>query len=175
MGVAPWSVATGDEVGVPSEFVPMRMCSLRGVLAVFASLAIPALAAAATSTSNMNVSITVTAACTLAVTDINFGSVAAATLATAKTSTAAMGGLLTYTCASNNTPGLTASQGQNFAAGNRMKGALGGFLPYSLTVPTLPTFTGVQQAAQITATIPAQSTLPTVDTYTDQVVLTLTY
>lgn len=153
----------------------MRKNFVGGVLALSAFLAIPTLGFAATSTSNMNVSITVTAACSLAVTDINFGSVAAAALATANTSTAAMGGLLTYTCASNNTPGLTASQGQNFAAGNRMKGALGGFLPYSLTVPTLPVFTGVQQAAQITATIPAQSTLPTVDAYTDQVVLTLAY
>ena len=153
----------------------MRNFFARPFLVLSASIAIPALASAATSTSNMNVSITVTAACTLSVTDINFGSVASATLASAMTSTAAMGGLLTYTCASNNTPGLTASQGQNFAAANRMKGTLGGFLPYSLTVPTLPAFTGVQQAAQITATIPAQTTLPTVDTYTDQVVLTLTY
>jgi spore coat protein U-like protein len=153
----------------------MRMSFVRCVLALSASLAIPAFAFAAQSTSSMNVSITVTAACTLAVTDINFGAVAAATLATAQTSTAVMGGLFTYTCASNNTPGLAANQGQNFAAGNRMKGALGSFLPYSLTVPTLPPYTGAQQTAQITATIPAQGTLPTVDTYTDQVVLTLTY
>jgi len=33
----------------------------------------------------------------------------------------------------------------------------------------------VAQTAQITATIPAQTTLPTVDAYTDTVVLTLSY
>ena len=147
-------------------------CGLVGVAALFG---LSPAALAAQSTANMNVSISVTAACTVGVTDINFGSVSAATLASALTSTAANGGLLTYTCASSNTPSLAASQGQNYSSGNRMKGTLGGMLPYSLTVPTLPPFTGAQQTAQITATIPAQAILPAVDTYTDAVVLTLTY
>ena len=135
-------------------------------------------ARATTSTASMNVSITITAGCTVGVTNINFGSVASTVLATAQTSTAAMGGLFSYTCSPGSaTPALTASQGNNFAtANNRMKGATnGGFLPYSLTLPTIATFTGSAQTAQITATIPAQATLPTVDSYVDTVVLTLTY
>ena len=57
-----------------------------------------------------------------------------------------------------------------------MKGAASGaFLPYTLTLPTLATATGAAQTAQITATIPAQATLPAIDTYSDTVVLTLTY
>jgi spore coat protein U-like protein len=42
-------------------------------------------------------------------------------------------------------------------------------------MPTIATFTGAAQTAQITATIPAQATLPTVDVYSDTVVLTLSY
>jgi len=154
----------------------MRQSVFRGLVGLAALFAAPAVGLAAQSTATMNVSINVTAACSVSVTDVNFGSVSAATLSASLTSTAAMGGLLTYTCASSNTPALGASQGQNYSSGNRMKGAsLGGFLPYNLNLPTLPPYTGAQQTAQITATIPAQGTLPSVDSYTDAVVLTLTY
>ena len=153
----------------------MRMEFVCGCVALAAVLAAPA-AFAAQSTANMNVGITVTAACNVAVTDINFGSVPASSLSSALTSTVAMGGLFTYTCgAASNTPTLATSQGQNYAGGNRMKGLLGGFLNYSLNVPGVSSFSGVAQTAQITATIPAQGALPAVDTYTDAVVLTLTY
>jgi spore coat protein U-like protein len=146
-----------------------------GLVATAALLAAPAASFAAQTTANMNVSISVTSACGVSVTDIQFGSVPASSLSTAMTSTAAMGGLFTYSCASANTPALVASQGQNYASGNRMKGLLGGYLPYGLNVPSLVAFTGAAQTSQITATIPAQGTLPAVDTYTDAVVLTLTY
>ena len=57
-----------------------------------------------------------------------------------------------------------------------MKGVTnGGYIPYSLTMPVIAATTGVAQTAQITATIPAQTTLPTADVYSDTVVLTLTY
>lgn len=56
-----------------------------------------------------------------------------------------------------------------------MLGALGGFIPYTLNVGSVSAFTGNAQTAQITATIPAMTTLPAVDTYTDAVVLTLAY
>ncbi len=133
---------------------------------------------ATTSTTNMSVSIQITAGCNISVTNINFGSTAATVLTSAQTSTAAMGGLFSYTCSpGTNTPALTAGQGNNYLTStNRMKGGtLGGFIPYSLTLPSIATFTGSAQTAQITATIPAQATLPAVDTYTDTVVLTLTY
>jgi spore coat protein U-like protein len=153
----------------------MRIVFVRGGFALTALLAAPA-AFAAQSTANMNVGITVTAACNVAVTDINFGSAPASALSSAMTSTAAMGGLFTYTCGpTSTTPSLAAGQGQNFSSNNRMKGLLGGFLPYSLNVPAVATFTGVAQTAQITATIPAQGTLPAADVYTDAVVLTLNY
>lgn len=155
----------------------MRKFGVAAALAAGFSLALSS-AGATTSTANMNVSITITAGCTVSVTNINFGSVASTVLTSAQTSTAAMGGLFSYTCSpGSNTPVLTANQGNNFLSpNNRMKGAVnGGFLPYSLALPAIATFTGVAQTAQITATIPAQVTLPTVDSYTDTVVLTLTY
>ena len=134
-------------------------------------------AGATTSTVNMSVGVTITAGCSLLVTNINFGSMPATTLLSAQTSTAAMGGLLTYTCTpGSNPPALTYGQGNNYSSGNRMIGATnGGFIPYSLTMPTIASFTGAAQTAQITATIPAQATLPPVDIYSDTVVLTMSY
>ena len=146
-------------------------------LALAAVALAPAAAVAATATANMNVSIQITAGCNVSLTNINFGAVAATALASATTSTAAMGGLFTYACSPGGvTPSLSVSQGANFQVSNRMKGAsAGGFLPYTLSVPTLPALTGATQTAQITATIPAQTTLPAVDTYSDTVVVTLSY
>jgi spore coat protein U-like protein len=153
----------------------MRHFLRRGLLAA-ALLAAPSLAFAAQSTTNMNVSMTVTTACTISVTDINFGAVPASALISSLTSSASMGGLFTYACgASTTTPALAASVGQNHTTSNRMKGSLGGFIPYSLNIPAVAAFSGAVQTAQITATIPAQGTLPAADTYTDAVVLTLTY
>ena len=143
-----------------------------------AAVAFASSAAANTSTANMSVSIQITSGCVVAVTNINFGSVPSSTLAAALTSTAAQGGLFTYTCSpGSNTPALTASHGSNYAASsNQMKGSsTGNLIPYALNLPSVATLTGVAQTAQITATIPAQTTLPSVDTYTDSVVLTLSY
>ena len=145
-----------------------------GVVALEAAIA-PA--SATTSTTNMTVGITITAACNISATNINFGSMAAAALLSTQTSTAGMGGLFTYTCSpGSNAPSLAFGNGANYSSGNRMIGTTnGGFIPYSLNMPTIATFTGSAQTAQITATIPAQATLPTVDVYSDTVVLTLTY
>jgi spore coat protein U-like protein len=151
------------------------------VLAAGAAAALLALAPAraATLTANMNVSIQITAACTVSVTNIAYGTQPGTFLSVAQTSTAAMGGLFSYTCTPGNgvAPALTASNGNNFLAGsNRMKGGVTAkFIPYSLAMPAIAAFTGSAQTAQITATIPAQAPLPSVDTYTDTVLLTLTY
>jgi spore coat protein U-like protein len=143
--------------------------------AAFAAMAVVP-AEAATSTANMNVSIQIIAGCNITLTNINFGSVAANTLSAATTSTAAMGGAFNYACSNTGvTPVLSYNGGNNFSTTNRMKGALGGFIPYTLNMPTLPALSGATQNAQITATIPAQGTLPAVDSYTDTVTLTLTY
>ena len=148
-----------------------------GLVAAAALCAVPiAAATAATSTATMTDSITVTGGCTIAVTDINFGSVQSTVLSSALTSTAAQGGLVSYTCASQaQLPVLSAGNGANHTTTNRMKGTLGGFIGYSLNVPTVLAFSGVLQTAQVTATIPAQGVLPALDTYTDAVVMTLTY
>lgn len=151
---------------------------MRGYLLAAAALcAVPFAAAnAATSTATMNVSITITGGCTISVTDINFGSVQATVLSSALTSTAAQGGLVSYTCAAQaQLPVLSAGNGANHTATNRMKGTLGGFIGYSLNVPAVPAFNGALQTAQVTATIPAQAILPALDSYTDAVVMTLTY
>ena len=134
-------------------------------------------AGATTSTTNMTVGITITAACNISVTNINFGSMLSTALLSAQTSTPAMGGLFTYTCSpGSNTPSLAYGNGTHYSGGNRMLGATnGGFLPYTLAMPVIATFTGVAQTAQITATIPVQVTLPAVDVYSDTVVLTLSY
>ena len=146
--------------------------------AAAAALAFASSAAANTSTANMSVSIQITSGCVVSVTSINFGSIPSTTLASAMTSTSLQGGLFTYTCSPGSAaPSLAASQGANYASSsNQMKGSsTGKLIPYSLNLPSIATFTGVAQTAQITATIPAQTTLPTVDTYSDTVVLTLSY
>jgi spore coat protein U-like protein len=150
---------------------------LTTALSLAAILCGTAPAGATTSTVNMSVGITITAACNLSVTNINFGSMLATALLSAQTSTTAMGGLLTYTCSpGSTTPVLTYGQGSNYSSGsNRMKGTSSDYIPYTLTMPTITAFTGVAQTAQIYANIAAQTTLPTVDVYTDTVVLTLTY
>lgn len=156
----------------------MRTRIILAFLAAAAPSLLASIAHATTSTTNMNVSIQITAGCNISVTNINFGPLPATNLTSAQTSTAAMGGLFTYTCSPGSiTPALTAGQGNNFLVStNRMRGATNGtFIPYSLNLPSVATFTGSAQTAQITATIPAQAILPTVDTYTDTVVLTLTY
>ena len=135
-------------------------------------------AGATTSTANMNVSIQITAGCNVSVTNINFGSIPSTGLVSAQTSTPGMGGLFSYTCSPGALlPALTAGQGANYKApNNQMKGATtGALLPYTLTLPALANITGATQTAQITATIPAQTTVPGVDSYADTVVLTLTY
>jgi spore coat protein U-like protein len=88
-----------------------------------------------------------------------------------------MGGLFSYTCSpGSNPPSLAYGNGLNYSSGNRMIGAVNGaFIPYTLNMPTISAFTGATQTAQITATIPAQGSPPTVDTYSDTVVLTLSY
>jgi spore coat protein U-like protein len=153
------------------------MSKLSRILALSLLFSTGALTAAhaGTSTANMNVTITITSGCTFSVTNIGFGNQTATSLSTALTSTAAMGGLLTYTCSPGSSPTLSASNGQNYTTTNRMKGSTTDFIPYSLNVPTLPMGTGTAQTVQITATIPAQGSLPAVDSYSDAVVLTLTY
>lgn len=150
-----------------------------------AGLALAALgstsAVATTSTiSNFTVSIQIIAGCTISATNINYGAMQGnVLLGAAQTSTAAMGGLFTYQCTSNPSgpvPALSASTGANpSGAQARMKGALGGFINYSLNMPVIAAFTGASQTAQITATIPTVTTVPAVDNYTDTVTLTLTY
>ncbi len=134
-------------------------------------------AGATSSTINMSVGITITAACNLSVTNINFGSMLATALTSAQTSTPAMGGLLTYTCSpGSNTPSLGYGQGLHYTTSNQMMGVnTATYIPYTLTMPTIATFTGVIQTAQIYANIPPQTTLPAVDVYSDTVVLTLSY
>ena len=148
-------------------------------IAVGVLLSLPPLAwaRAATSTANMTVGIQITAACNVSVTNINFGAQPATVLTAALTSTPAMGGLFSYTCSPGTpAPALTANAGLHNLAGNRMIGGVSGaFLHYSLAIPAIPAFTGTLSTAQITATIPIQSPLPTVDTYTDTVILTLSY
>jgi hypothetical protein len=148
----------------------------RGAFLTAALVAASTPSHATTSTANMNVGITVTAGCNVSVTDINFGNVAASAFTASQTSTSGEGGLFTYTCgATTTTPALTASHGANYTTTNNMLGVLGGTLPYTLNIGSVSTFTGNAQTAQITATIPIQSTLPAVDVYTDAVVLTLSY
>lgn len=146
--------------------------------AIFVTSFLPVASAnAATSTANMTVGIQITAACNVSVSNINFGSQAATVLTAALTSTPAMGGLFTYTCSPGTAaPILTYGPGLHNSSGNRMIGGTsGGFIPYTLAMPAIPAFTGNTTTAQISATIPIQATLPAVDTYTDTVLLTLTY
>ena len=131
-------------------------------------------ALAATTTTSMPVSITITNACTISVTPLVFTTTAGTTLSSAYSTTT--GGVFSYQCTPNGlVPGLTYGNGNNFSGTNRMKGTGGTFIPYSLSAVTLVTPTGAVQTATIPGLIPAQASIPAVDTYTDSVVLTLTY
>jgi spore coat protein U-like protein len=153
----------------------MRIGSLIAATVLTAVLPL-APAFAATSTTNMTVNIQIVAACTLSVTNTNFGTQTAASVAAGMVSTAAMGGVFTSTCPNGTSPVLTASQGANWSGTtNRMKGVTPtNLIPYSLAWQALPPSTGALVTTQITATLPVQAA-PAIDTYTDSVVLTLTY
>jgi spore coat protein U-like protein len=133
---------------------------------------------ATTSNANMNVGIQITSGCNISVSNLTFTTVQATALTSAQTSSG--GGVFSYTCSPGaNTPSLTAGHGNNYSTTNSTNQMIGGtsgkFLPYSLNLPSIAAFTGSTQTANITATIPAQASLPTVDTYSDTVVLTLNY
>jgi spore coat protein U-like protein len=136
---------------------------------------------AATSTINsFTVSITITAGCTISATNINFGSVPGQNLLTGPlTSTAGQGGLFSYQCTANTgtSPTLTAGPGLHPTGTQAfMKGtANGALIPYSLTIPPITAFNGQAQSVQMSATIPTQTIVPSVDAYSDTVTLTLTY
>jgi len=154
-----------------------RIASASAGMALLAST--PAFATTST-INNFTVSVSITAGCTISATNINFGGVQGnALLTTAQTSTPAMGGLFTYQCTPNTgtAPSLAASTGANpNGAQARMKGTtFGGFINYNVNVPSITAFSGASQTAQITATIPTLATVPSVDSYTDTVTLTLTY
>ena len=148
--------------------------------AAFGVLASGAAHATTVTLNNFQVDVSITSGCTITATNINFGAIAGSVLlTTAQTSTPAMGGLFTYQCngGTGAAPVLTASTGAH-ASGTqpRMAGAIGtDFLNYTLTMPSLVAFNGTAQTGQITATIPTLAAVPTVDTYSDSVTLTMTY
>ena len=56
-----------------------------------------------------------------------------------------------------------------------MKGASGGYLPYTLTNTALATPNGAAQTVTFSGQVPQQTTAPAADTYSDTVTITLSF
>ncbi|WP_407568958.1 spore coat protein U domain-containing protein [Deinococcus altitudinis] len=136
-------------------------------------------ALAATSTGNLTVNATVNGSCTIGNATLNFGTYTTALGAATTASVNVNCTLLTaYT--------LAMGQGQNYdaTAGNRMKstntttGMVSHYIPYTATFPTgtLPTGLGLGIAIPtiIIGNAPAGANV-TADTYSDSVIMTLTF
>ncbi|WP_424951145.1 spore coat protein U domain-containing protein [Deinococcus sp.] len=141
---------------------------ISGILTLGAA---PALAATATGTLTVNAQ--VNNSCTIGNATLNFGTYVSAS-GTVGTTT------VNVTCTPLVVYSLSLDQGANHdsvGATNRMKANSVGnyYIPYSVSFPaSLPVGTGLPIATVITGTAPAGANVPS-DTYSDSVVMTVTY
>ena len=157
------------------------MTVLRKLLTLAAGVTVlsAASAMAATATGTLTVNATVNSSCTIGNATLNFGTY---TTALGASNTANVN----VNCTLGTTYTLAMGQGQNYdttAATNRMKssaisGGVSHYIPYTatFTTGTLPTGLGlaIPVATLITGNAPLGANVPA-DTYTDSVVMTVTY
>jgi len=150
-------------------------------------------AQAGTATANLTVTMTVTASCTINTATLTFPS----TAGTALTSAAVTANTtVSVTCTSSSPYAIGMGQGNNYASGNRMASG-GSYLPYGLYVDSgytypwttaasnsscttandcyLGTGTGSAQSVPIYGQVPTTATAPVPGTYTDTVLMTITF
>jgi len=167
-----------------------------GAVALFVALASghQSSAQAGTSTANLTVQITITASCTINAATLNFGSVAGTTLATTLQSGSTT---VSVTCTNGSPYSIAMDNGANASGSQRRMANAGNFISYNLytdaahtnpwTTATssttctttngcfLGTGNGSAQTVNIYGNVPATGTAPNTGTYTDTVVMTITY
>ncbi|MGY3489797.1 spore coat protein U-like protein [Bradyrhizobium sp. USDA 4011] len=173
----------------------MGQASRMGAVALFAvASGYQTSAQAGTSTANLTVQITITAACTINAATLNFGSVSGTTLATTLQSGSTT---VSVTCTNGSPYSIAMDNGANVSGSQRRMANAGNFINYDLytdaahtnpwTTATssttctttngcfLGTGDGSAQTINIFGTVPATGIAPNTGTYTDTVVMTITY
>ena len=174
----------------------MGQASRLGAVALFVAVAsgYQTSAQAGTSTANLTVQITITAACTINAATLNFGSVSGTTLATTLQSGSTT---VSVTCTNGSPYSIAMDNGANVSGSQRRMANAGSFINYDLytdaahtnpwTTATssttctttngcfLGTGNGSAQTINIFGTVPATGIAPNTGTYTDTVVMTITY
>jgi spore coat protein U-like protein len=154
----------------------------------------PLAAVAGTATANLNVTLTITAACTINATTLAFPSTDGISLTTTPITASTT---VSVTCTSGSPFTIGMGQGNNYSGGNRMASS-GNYIPYGLytdsawtdawTTTTenngcsgpanscyVGTGTGSAQSVTIYGKVPTLATAPTAGSYTDTVLMTITY
>jgi spore coat protein U-like protein len=179
-----------------SKLVP-RFKPMRAAILIAASLGgflfQEATAQAGTATNNLTVTMTITASCTINAATLTFPS----TPGTSLTSSAVTANTtVSVTCTNSSPYAIGMGQGNNYSSGNRMANGTN-FLPYGLYVDSgythpwttaassttcttandcyLGTGTGSAQSIPIYGQVPTTATAPVPGTYSDTVLMTITY
>ncbi|WP_128971318.1 Csu type fimbrial protein [Bradyrhizobium tropiciagri] len=173
-----------------------QAAGIRAAVVLFVALAsgCQSSAQAGTSTANLTVQITITASCTINAATLNFGSVSGTTLATTLQSSSTT---VSVTCTNGSPYSIAMDNGANPSGSQRRMANAGNFISYNLftdaahtnpwTTATssttctttngcfLGTGNGSAQTINIYGDVPATGTAPNTGTYTDTVVMTITY
>jgi spore coat protein U-like protein len=172
-----------------------RALRLASIAIGFFLLALGPLAAVAgTATANLTVTLTITAGCTITSPTLTFPSTAGTALTAAAVTASTT---VSVTCTNTSPYTIGMGQGANYSAGSNRMISGGNYIPYGLFVdaawthpwttganPTtcttsndcsIGTGTGSAQTITIYGNVPIIAVAPTAGTYTDTVVMTVTY
>ena len=153
-----------------------------------------ATAQAGTATANLTVQITITASCTINASTLTFPS----TPGTSLTAAAVTGSTtVSVTCTNTSPYSIGMGQGNNYSGGSNRMASAGNFLPYTLYVDAaythpwttgatnttctttndcyLGTGSGSAQSINIYGQVPTTASAPPPGTYSDTVLMTITY
>lgn len=154
----------------------------------------PLAAVAGTATANLTVTLTITGACTINAATLAFPSTAGTSLlSTAVTASTTV----SVTCTNGSAYSVGMGQGANYSGGNRMASG-GNYIPYGLYLDaawtqawstttlnnscsggantcSLGTGNGLAQSINIYGKVPTVATAPAPGSYTDTVLMTITY
>ena len=154
----------------------------------------PLAAVAGTATANLTVTLTVTAACTINVATLAFPSTAGTSLTSTPVTASTT---VSVTCTAGSAYSIGMGQGSNYSSGNRMASG-GNYIPYGLYLDAawtqawsttnasnscsggantcyLGTGNGSAQSVNIYGKVPTIATAPAPGSYSDTVLMTITY
>jgi spore coat protein U-like protein len=177
------------------RFSRRSLCLASGAIGFFFLALGPLAAVAGTAPANLTVTLTVTAACTINATTLAFGSTDGISLTTIAVTASTT---VSVTCTSGSPFTIGMGQGSNYGSGNRNMASGGNLIPYGLytdpawtdawTTTTenngcsgpanscyVGTGTGSAQSVTIYGKVPTMATAPAAGSYTDTVLMTITY